>query len=227
MKPEHIEIAEQIARDASCAQGEFGQRVLSIIPYLTDVCDRASLVGVERPEDVARVGAAADVFEKHRALLPPYGDTSLAWDRRCEGWLEVATQIIKPNGSMWVFGSMRLFVETGERFRQAGWRYAQDVVWEKQNGSGFSADRFKRVHECAVQFYLATARWTEIYNEVQRVPRTGADKSGARRAHRGHHVGEIRQQEYQDDGTRIMRSVIKMNNMHGRAIHPISSGKQT
>jgi hypothetical protein len=41
MKPEHIEIAEQIARDASCAQGEFGQRVLSIIPYLTDVCDRA------------------------------------------------------------------------------------------------------------------------------------------------------------------------------------------
>jgi hypothetical protein len=48
MKPEHIEIAEQIARDASCAQGEFNQRVLSIIPYLTDVCDRASLVGVVR-----------------------------------------------------------------------------------------------------------------------------------------------------------------------------------
>jgi hypothetical protein len=35
----HIEVAEQIARDASCAQGEFNQRVLAIIPYLTEYSD--------------------------------------------------------------------------------------------------------------------------------------------------------------------------------------------
>jgi hypothetical protein len=54
MKPEHIEIAEQIARDASCAQGEFGQRVLSIIPYLTEVCDRAALPPLRAREEIAR-----------------------------------------------------------------------------------------------------------------------------------------------------------------------------
>lgn len=30
------EIAEQIARDTSCAQGEFHQRVNAILPYLND-----------------------------------------------------------------------------------------------------------------------------------------------------------------------------------------------
>ena len=37
---------------------------------------------------------------------PPYGDTSLDWDRRCEGWIEAAGQMLKPSGSMWVFGSV-------------------------------------------------------------------------------------------------------------------------
>jgi hypothetical protein len=69
MKPEHIEIAEQIARDASCAQGEFNQRVLSIIPYLTDVCDRASLVGVQR-EDVAQEGLSESTLTAALAGLP-------------------------------------------------------------------------------------------------------------------------------------------------------------
>jgi hypothetical protein len=70
--PLQVEIAEQIARDASCAQGEFGQRVLSIIPYLTDVCDRASLVGVERaalPPLRAREEIARAIRE---ALTPAY-----------------------------------------------------------------------------------------------------------------------------------------------------------
>lgn len=42
MKPklsEHIQVAEQIARDGGCAQGEFNARVLSIIPYLTEHFD--------------------------------------------------------------------------------------------------------------------------------------------------------------------------------------------
>jgi hypothetical protein len=39
-----VEIAEQIARDTSCAQGEFNHRVLSIIPYLTDICDENKMM---------------------------------------------------------------------------------------------------------------------------------------------------------------------------------------
>lgn len=34
-----FELAECIARDTSCAQGEFNQRVLSVIPYLTGPID--------------------------------------------------------------------------------------------------------------------------------------------------------------------------------------------
>lgn len=34
-----FEVAEQIARDATCDQGEFNARVLSIIPYLTEHAD--------------------------------------------------------------------------------------------------------------------------------------------------------------------------------------------
>ena len=52
---------------------------------------------------------------------------------------------------------MRFFMASVEQFRVAKWRYAQDIVWEKHNGSGFHADRFKRVHEHAVQFYRADA----------------------------------------------------------------------
>lgn len=150
---------------------------------------------------------------------PPYGDTSLKWDRRCEGWIEVASDLVSRTGSMWVFGSMRFFQDVGPVFKSAGWQFAQDLVWEKQNGSGFAIDRFKRVHEHVVQYYRIGTRWSEVFNEVQRIPRTGPDKSGARRR-RVPHTGEIGPGEYNDDGFRIMRSVVAMANMNGRAIHP-------
>ncbi|MET3791013.1 DNA modification methylase [Aquamicrobium terrae] len=98
---------------------------------------------------------------------PPYGDTSLAWDRRVEGWLALARAALAPTGSMWVFGSLRSFMATADRFADAGLRLAQEIVWEKQNGTSFHADRFKRVHELAVQFYPAETPWREIYNDPQ------------------------------------------------------------
>lgn len=151
---------------------------------------------------------------------PPYGDTALAWDRHCEGWIETASGILKPAGSMWVFGSMRFFQDMGAKFKAAGWKYAQDVVWEKQNGSGFATDRFKRVHEHVVQFYLASSPWSSIYNDVQRVPYAGPDKHTRVRRSRTPHTGSIGAHEYEDDGTRMMRTVIPMKNLHGKAIHP-------
>ena len=84
---------------------------------------------------------------------PPYGDTSLAWDRRVDGWIARARDALSPAGSLWVFGSLRCFMATADGFADAGLRIAQEIVWEKQNGSSFHADRFKRVHELAVQFY--------------------------------------------------------------------------
>lgn len=151
---------------------------------------------------------------------PPYGDTALAWDRHCDGWIETAAAIIKPTGSMWVFGSMRFFQSMGSKFTDAGWKLAQDLVWEKQNGSGFATDRFKRVHEHVVQFYLNSTPWRTVYNEVQRVSYVGPDKHTRARRSRTPHTGSIGAHEYEDDGTRMMRSVIPMKNLHGKAIHP-------
>ena len=151
---------------------------------------------------------------------PPYGDTSLAWDRRVNGWLPLARDALKPSGSLWVFGSLRSLMATADRFADAGLRYTQEIVWEKQNGSSFHADRFKRVHELAVQFCRAGTPWRDIYNDVQ----TTADATArtVRRKQRPPHTGHIDAGHYvsHDGGPRLMRSVIYARNAHGRAIHP-------
>ncbi len=151
---------------------------------------------------------------------PPYGDTSLAWDRRVDGWLPLARDALRPTGSLWVFGSLRCFMATADLFSDAGFRYAQEIVWEKQNGSSFHADRFKRVHELLVQFYRAETPWRDIYNEVQTTP--DATARTARRKLRPAHTGHIDAGHYvsHDGGPRLMRSVIYVRNCHGRAIHP-------
>jgi len=151
---------------------------------------------------------------------PPYGDTSLAWDRRVDGWLPLARQALRPSGSLWVFGSLRSFMATAAAFEAAGWKYAQEIVWEKQNGSSFHADRFKRVHELAVQFYGMDVPWNTVYNDVQ----TTADATArtVRRKTRPPHTGPIDAGHYvsHDGGPRLMRSVIYARNAHGHAIHP-------
>jgi len=151
---------------------------------------------------------------------PPYGETSLSWDRRVEGWLPLAAQALTPSGSLWVFGSLRSFMATEADFRAARLRHAQEIVWEKQNGSVFHADRFRRVHELIVQFYPATARWQDIYNAVATTD--DARARTVRRKRRPPHTGAIAAGTYRslDGGPRLARSVQRFRNVHGRAIHP-------
>ena len=152
---------------------------------------------------------------------PPYGQTSLQWDSRVAGWERVAAAACKPSGSMWVFGSMRLLAETWPALIKAGWRYAQDIVWEKHNGTNISADRFRRVHEHVVQFYRADSPWGGVWNEVQTTPdataRTVRKKGGP-----AQWIGATGETLYvsQDGGPRLMRSVLQVRSCHGRAIHP-------
>jgi hypothetical protein len=96
---------------------------------------------------------------------PPYGDTSLDWDRRCAGWMAEVARVLKPAASVWVFGSMRYLATVFAEMEAHGFRYAQDIVWEKQNGTGFHNDRFKRVHEHAIQFYRGA--WADIFKDPQ------------------------------------------------------------
>lgn len=149
---------------------------------------------------------------------PPYGDTSLEWDRRCDGWVAEVSRVLKPTACIWVFGSMRFLATVFAEMEGAGFRYAQDIVWEKQNGSGFHADRFRRVHEHAIQFYRGT--WGDLFKAPQFT--MDAVAKAVRRKRRPAHFGAIGDGLYvsEDGGPRLMRSVIDVNNEHGKAVHP-------
>jgi site-specific DNA-methyltransferase (adenine-specific) len=149
---------------------------------------------------------------------PPYGETSLAWDRWVSEWPAEVFRVLRPTGSMWVFGSMRMFLNRIDEFYE--YRFAQDVVWEKHNGSGFHADRFKRVHENALQFYRADAPWAGVFKNVQYT--LDATARAVRRKKRPTHMGHIEAGSYtsEDGGPRMMRSVQYVRSEHGRAEHP-------
>lgn len=155
------------------------------------------------------------------ALLdPPYGETALPWDRWPKGWPAQVRRVLKRTGSMWVFGSQRMFLERIGEF--AGWRFAQDVIWEKHNGSSFKADRFKRVHECALQFWRDDAPWSLVYHKPQ-FTNDAMARSVKRRGQTPHHTGRIGSDvDYRtvDGGPRLQRSVIFARSEHGRAVHP-------
>jgi site-specific DNA-methyltransferase (adenine-specific) len=156
-------------------------------------------------------------------LDPPYGETSLVWDRWPDGWPQFVADHTGAR-SMWCFGSMRMFLDRRDDF--ADWKLSQDVVWEKHNGSGFQKDRFRRVHEHALHWYRGP--WSSLHRDVPRVPSTGAHTGGARSATRlqAAHMGAIGAGTWVDDGMRIMRSVIKARSMQGKAIHPTEKCRQ-
>ena len=147
---------------------------------------------------------------------PPYAQTCLAWDRWVDGWPNSAARVLKPGGSMWVFGTLRMFMDRRDEF--AAWQMAQDIVWEKHNGSNFHADRFRRVHEQAVHFYRGA--WGNVYKG--KVVTMNATARTVRRKKRPTHMGHIDAGSYEshDGGPKIMRSVIYARSQHGVAIHP-------
>jgi site-specific DNA-methyltransferase (adenine-specific) len=143
---------------------------------------------------------------------PPYGITSLKWDKWPTGWLEAVR-----GNSLWCFGKLRLFMERGQEFAAAGFKLSHDVIWEKHNGSGFQNDRFRQVHEQIAHFYRG--KWSE----VQHVPpvTNDATKRTMRRKQRPTHMGNIGARSYStvDGGPRQMLSVIRHRSEHGRAFN--------
>lgn len=145
---------------------------------------------------------------------PPYERTSLAWDVWPEGWPKL---VLPLSQQLWCFGSLITFWEHHAEF--SVWKMAQDLVWEKHNGSGLHNDRFRRVHEFAVHFYRG--KWTSL-------PLTPPIVSIVEDRHRGKlrskskpaHFADIgANYEYEYDGTRLCRSVIRVPSCHGYAVN--------
>lgn len=147
---------------------------------------------------------------------PPYGETSLKWDRAPKGWLQAVRRVLRKDGSAWVFGSLRSHLGSD----LTGWQVAQDVVWEKHNGSNSFADRFRRVHEIAVQLYRSDAKWEDVYRKT--LYTNDARARVVRRKKRPPQWGELGEHSYrsEDGGPRLMRSVMFYRSCHGEASHP-------
>ena len=146
---------------------------------------------------------------------PPYGETSLSWDRWPTGWPGLIAEV---TSSMWCFGSMRMFLDRRDEFN--AWNLSQDVVWEKEHGSGMAADRFRRVHEHALHWYRGG--WNLIHHETPRVAYAGPDsRHGYSRHGSDGHTGALKAgYRWRDDGTRLMRSVVQAASMWRRgAVH--------
>lgn len=143
---------------------------------------------------------------------PPYGETSLDWDKWPDGWPAVAA-LVAPQ--MWCFGSTRMFLD--KRGDLADWKLAQDIVWEKHNGSNSANDRFRRMHELALHFYHG--EWADVFKEPQFT--SGATARTVRRKARPAHWGDIGASSYasEDGGPKLMGSVIYARSCHGYAVN--------
>jgi len=175
--------------------------------------------------DMREVLPALDVKADLILADPPYSETSLAWDRWPDGWLQTVATVAP---SLWCFGSLRMFMTRAAEFAATNWHLSHDAigkdvdaVWEKHNASGPNSDRFRRVHEQAGHFYQGA--WRDVYREPQRVT-TGVIEPGRvvkQGAKSVSHRGEYAQNGWTDSGTRLMTSVIQARSMHRRGgIHP-------
>lgn len=149
---------------------------------------------------------------------PPYGETAHEWDTWPAGWMSVVAGSLPATGTMWCFGSMRMFLDNRDDF--GPWRLAQDIVWDKTTGISLTTDRFMRTHEYALHFYRKGSRWSDTHREtpVDRVPVT---RGRARRATLpADTYGARSGTTWEDDGTRISRSVFRVARPTGKALHP-------
>jgi site-specific DNA-methyltransferase (adenine-specific) len=143
---------------------------------------------------------------------PPYAETSLEWDVWPIGWPEVVASV---SDALWCFGSMRMFWTRVEEFQ--AWKLAQDIIWEKHNGSGAKVDRFRRIHELAIHLYRGP--WENIHHAT---PVTmDAKKITANRRKKPAHWSNLGNSTFQSEegGPRLMQSIIYARSCHGYAVN--------
>lgn len=182
-------------------------------PYYAD--DAIALYHGDCREILPQLGAGTSQAIADACIAdPPYSQTALAWDTWPSGWPAVVSDALPSTTSMWCFGSLRMFLDRASDF--AAWRIAEDIVWQKPNGSGPRRDvqRFLRVHESVVRFWRGPYDDLQVTPPVERVYTT--DKSARRRAGATPHLRTDRGSAYVDDGTRVARSIRPYPAIRGR-----------
>lgn len=145
---------------------------------------------------------------------PPYNETNLQWDIWPDGWPDLVTAL---TSSLWCFGSFRMFWDRRDQFN--AWKLSQDIIWEKHNGSGMHADRFRRIHELAIHLYRG--EWSAIHKNppVITVEEQRKRTSLVRGKKPEHWKGIEGGSGYSYDGKRVMGSIIYARSCHGHAVN--------
>ena len=143
---------------------------------------------------------------------PPYGETSLDWDRWPDGWPTLAA---RHSDAMWCFGSMRMFLDRRDEF--AAWKLSHDVIWEKNVSMFNPGDRFSRCHEFALHWYQG--QWSAVYHDP---PRVGARKrvagdviTSSAQGGRGEVYGKRGANLQVSDGLAYQRTVMQADSVRG------------
>ena len=141
---------------------------------------------------------------------PPYGQTSLSWDKWPTGWTSLVAEHTR---SLWCFGTMRMLFARMPEF--SDWKFAQDVIWAKTRATSVDTSRFRRQHEILTHWYRG--KWSEIHNELPKVPRTSVARSSVY-AGSGAAAGTSGKRVYGygdsptgwvDDGTRYLTTLLE------------------
>ena len=147
---------------------------------------------------------------------PPYSQTRFKWDKWPEGWLELA-RLCAP--TLWIFLPVRVLLEKAAEFEPLV--LAQDLIWEKQNGTSLHNDRFRRVHENLYHFYSRDLKWKEVFHQA--VYTMDAQRRRIQRQNKPAHWGQLSKpgfHEVAEGGPRHVRSVIYAKNSHRKSLHP-------
>ena len=146
---------------------------------------------------------------------PPYGCTPHLWDKR-PYWSFFMTEMARlcgDEGQMWIFVRMPWSIEVHMAAIAAGWRYVQERIWQKQNGSGTTVRTFRKIHENIWHFKRPKA--TTFNLQSIREPKASVgDKSI--KAGKGYASVQYmsRKTAYADDGMRLPKSVVFCPNLH-------------
>ena len=48
-------------------------------------------------------------------------------------WLAACRRVLRPTGTIWVTGTLHIYLSVGMAMRQLGFRILNDIIWEKPN----------------------------------------------------------------------------------------------
>ncbi len=70
------------------------------------------------------------------------------YDTFCKNWLSQCQRLLKPNGTIWVIGSMQNIYRLGYLMQEMGFWILNEVIWTKPNAPpNFTGTRFQNRHE--------------------------------------------------------------------------------